>query len=134
MAGYHTVHRTRIYNLLKEHGNRTFSVAEISQYLEDNNEPVNNSTIYRYLGKLVKEEQVNRYTSDNGTVYQFAPAEKNCRNHIHLKCIQCGAVHHLDCGFMEDMQSHIENDHHFTLMCENSILYGLCENCKKREN
>ncbi|MEE1227646.1 MAG: transcriptional repressor [Lachnospiraceae bacterium] len=133
MRNYKTVHRNTIYNLLKANQDRTFTVAQISDYLTQKGESINNSTIYRYLNKLVSEKQLNKYSSKNGTVYQFVGDDSDCHHHIHLKCMRCGAVIHLDCHFMHEMMEHIEKDHSFTLSCENSILYGLCDKCKQEQ-
>ena len=46
------------------------------------------------------------------------------------KCVKCGKIIHLECHFMEEISHHIEESHGFTLQCKNSILYGVCKECK----
>lgn len=37
----------------------------------------------------------------------------------------------LDCGFMDEIAEHIQKDHGFQLQCKNSILYGICKDCRQ---
>ena len=55
---------------------------------------------------------------------------RGCEQHLHLKCVKCGKIIHLECHFMEEISHHIEESHGFTLQCKNSILYGICKECK----
>jgi hypothetical protein len=50
---------------------------------------------------------------------------------IHLKCIKCNKVIHLECGFMEELRTHLAESHHFILQCEGSVLYGICDECSR---
>ena len=43
-----------------------------------------------------------------------------------------GRIIHLECHFMEEISHHIEKSHGFTLQCKNSILYGVCKECKNK--
>ena len=54
---------------------------------------------------------------------------RHCREHLHLKCVQCGRIYHLDCHFMDEVRAHLMAEHGFTLQCEGSVLYGLCRHC-----
>lgn len=38
-----------------------------------------------------------------------------------------------DCDFMKEISEHILSDHGFTLCCKDSILYGVCDECSKKE-
>ena len=45
--------------------------------------------------------------------------------------LRCGALEHLDCGFIRRMEAHIEKEHGFTLDSGRTVLYGLCGRCGK---
>ena len=137
MAGnsYTTASRTKILEYLKKNGDRTVNVNDISNYLKENQSEVNITTIYRYLDKLAKEGTVIKYVAEKGnqTVYQYVEQGHHCDEHLHLKCVKCGCIIHLECDFMREIAEHIKKDHGFELQCKNSIIYGMCSKCQENE-
>lgn len=133
---YQTAGRSRMMEYLAQHKDRLVSAAEVYQYLEAQGGKVNITTVYRNLDKLVREGTVMKYASEKGEKcgYQYVEKHHDCQNHLHLKCTDCGIVRHLDCEFMKDFGAHILKHHGFTLQCQNSMLYGICEDCLKRRN
>ena len=131
-TGYTTSSRTRIRAYLEENANRAVTVHDIARQMERAGTPVNLTTIYRYLDKLTREGTVLKYVAEKGgqTVFQFVEQGHQCQQHLHLKCVRCGAISHLDCGFMDEIVHHIQAEHGFRLQCKNSILYGLCSRCQ----
>lgn len=132
-SGYATASRRKILEFLKSSSDRTVSAADIDSYLKENGSEVNLTTIYRYLDKLTQEGTVIKYAAEKGsqTVYQYVEQGHRCEEHLHLKCVKCGCIIHLECAFMDEISEHILKDHGFTLQCRNSILYGVCEKCRK---
>lgn len=137
MAGnsYTTASRTKILEYLKKNGDRTVNVNDISNYLKENQNEVNITTIYRYLDKLAKEGTVIKYVAEKGNqaVYQYVEQGHHCDEHLHLKCVKCGCIIHLECDFMREIAEHIKKDHGFELQCKNSIIYGMCSKCQENE-
>lgn len=129
---YKTNNRTRIMDFLVENREKTVSVGDIQRHLSESNNPVNVTTIYRYLDKLEKGGDLIKIVSkDNGqSTYQLIERNHKCGEHLHLKCVKCGKLIHLDCGFMDEIAHHIFDDHGFTIQCESSIICGLCNDCK----
>lgn len=130
---YNTKARKYILDFLSIKSDTTVSVADIIEYLKKQAISVNPTTVYRYLNKLSKEQKVIKISAENGqhAAYQLNSEQKSCSEHIHTQCIRCGKLIHLDCHFMNDLKSHLYDDHKFTLKCEGSILYGICEDCGK---
>jgi Fur family ferric uptake transcriptional regulator len=95
----------------------------------------NPTTVYRYLDKLAGEQRIMKYVADKGekAVFQYVDEGRHCREHLHLKCVQCGRIYHLDCHFMDEVRAHLMAEHGFTLQCEGSVLYGLCRHCAQKE-
>lgn len=131
---YATASRKKILEFLQSNHDRTVTAADIDAYLKENNSEVNVTTIYRYLDKLVKEGTVIKYVAEKGsqTTYQYVEQGHHCEEHLHLKCVKCGCIIHLECAFMDEISEHIRKDHGFTLQCKNSILYGMCQECAKQ--
>lgn len=131
--GYATANRKKILDFLKDNQNRTLTVTDIDMYLKSCDSEVNITTIYRYLDKLEKEGTVIKYVAEKGSqaTYQFVGAEHNCEEHLHLQCVKCGQVIHLECHFMHEILEHVEHEHGFVMQCKNSIVYGTCKECRK---
>lgn len=134
MAGnsYTTASRTKILDFLKTNCDRTVNVNDIQQYLIECDHEVNITTIYRYLDKLSHEGTVMKYVAEKGNqaVYQYVELGHHCEEHLHLQCVKCGAIVHLECDFMREIAEHVEKDHGFMIQCKNSIIYGLCQKCR----
>ena len=129
--GYNTAARSRILAILKENHDRTVNANDILKVLKDSGNDVNITTIYRYLDKLTESGEVMKYIAENGTraVYQYVGEAQHCEEHLHLQCIRCGAILHLNCDFMDEISEHVLEEHGFRIQCRNSIIYGLCHNC-----
>ena len=69
----------------------------------------------------------------NQAVYQYVEQGHHCDEHLHLKCVKCGCIIHLECDFMREIAEHIKKDHGFELQCKNSIIYGMCSKCQENE-
>ena len=64
-----------------------------------------------------------KYVADKGekAVFQYVDEGRHCREHLHLKCVRCGRIYHLDCHFMDEVRGHLMAEHGFTLQCEGSV-------------
>lgn len=131
---YNTNSRNLILDYLKSNSDRIVDVSDIHHALSESGYQINITTIYRFLDKLIADGTVLKFVAENGTraVYQFVDKERHCQNHLHLQCIKCGAVTHLDCNFMDEISQHVLNEHGFEIQCKNSIIYGLCQNCRTK--
>lgn len=132
---YKTNSRMKILEFLKENGDRAVSVAQIQAHLDETGVAVNKTTIYRYLDKLEREGTAARFVEENGkkASYQLTNRERRCSEHLHLKCVRCGCIQHLDCGFMDEIEEHIMKEHGFQIQCRNSVIYGICAGCRSRD-
>lgn len=132
---YATASRKKILGFLEENRDRTVTAADIDAYLKEQNSEVNMTTIYRYLDKLTKDGKIIKYVAEKGSqaAYQYVEQGHHCDEHLHLKCVCCGRIIHLECDFMHEISEHIQKDHGFELQCRNSILYGVCKDCRKKD-
>lgn len=132
--GYATASRKKILEYLKNNSSRTVTAADISLYLKEQDSEVNITTIYRYLDKLETDGTVMKYVAEKGSQagYQYVELGHRCEEHLHLKCVVCGGISHLECAFMDEISEHILKDHGFVLQCRNSIIYGTCKACREK--
>ena len=133
-GGYNTRTRQLILDYLINNRQHAVSASNILEHLEAEGASPNPTTVYRYLDKLAGEQRIMKYVADKGekAVFQYVDEERHCREHLHLKCVQCGRIYHLDCHFMDEVRAHLMAEHGFTLQCEGSVLYGLCRHCAQK--
>lgn len=131
--GYNTKTRQLILDYLIANREHAVSAANILEELQRQNAAANPTTVYRYLDKLAGEQRVMKYVADKGekAVYQYVVEDRHCHEHLHLKCVRCGQILHLDCHFMDEVRSHLQTEHGFVLQCESSILNGVCRSCSQ---
>lgn len=128
---YTTKARTIILDFIKNNSSSTVSVADISNHLKKMGCNTNTTTIYRYLEKLCEEKIIIKYPDKSGekSIYQLEDENEGCDEHLHLKCVSCGKLIHMDCGFVDELSEHIKKNHDFNVIYKGNILYGLCEQC-----
>ena len=133
--GYNTKTRQLILDYLIRNRQHAVSASNILEHLEAEGASPNPTTVYRYLDKLAGEQRVMKYVADKGekAVFQYVDEGRHCREHLHLKCVRCGRIYHLDCHFMDEVRAHLMAEHGFTLQCEGSVLYGMCRSCAANE-
>lgn len=129
--GYSTQKRTWIIQYLEQNKDKEVCVNDIHEFLLQNDIQTNVTTIYRYLDRLVEQGTVLK--SVNGiketATFRYIDGEEDCLSHLHLKCVKCGKIQHLDCGFMNEIARHIGFEHGFKIDCKASYLAGVCRNC-----
>ena len=133
---YMTSSRKKIFTYLVEHANTIVSAKNIHTYFEQNGCKINMSTIYRNLDRLEKDGTIIKHMSEDGktAVYQYESHDKHPNEHLHLQCLKCGKIVHLDCKFMNEISEHVSKHHGFDIQCKNSVIYGICKECKDKEN
>jgi Fur family ferric uptake transcriptional regulator len=132
---YKTEGRGRIMDILQRAGGTPLSVPQIEGQLREHGSPLNKTTIYRYLDRLEESGDVVKYTGDDGrkALFQLVDKANRCDQHLHLKCVECGNLIHMDGPPMSALAEKVYTDHGFMIQCRNSVIYGLCRECLKKE-
>ena len=127
MQGYATEQRRLLQLFLECRPDECFSAAEIAEALSDAS--VSLSAVYRNLAYLEKEGVVTRRVREGRreSVYQFVAAP-SCQNCLHLSCVRCGSVRHMQAASLENLVSSA-----FTLDCKKTVLYGVCRDCTEKD-
>ncbi|MEE0062449.1 MAG: transcriptional repressor, partial [Oscillospiraceae bacterium] len=88
------------------------------------------STVYRALDRLVEEGTVRRFAPESGgsAAYQ-AMDPGHCDAHLHLKCVGCGRLIHLDTGVSDALQADLLRAAGFTVDGRSTTIYGTCAAC-----
>ncbi len=128
---YNTKQKQNILDVLKDNSSTSLPSSKILEILNKNNMAVSRATLYRFLDILVSEGIVRKFYSDeiDGFEYQYLSIDKECNEHLHLKCKVCGNIFHLDCEDAMHFINHIKEKHGFLVSAKDTIIYGTCKNC-----
>lgn len=120
---------------LKQNENIHMTAEDIAETLKKNGIAVSVATIYRQLEKLVSSGKVRKYVTspEEPACYQYMN-DRNaaCTKHFHLKCTSCGKLFHVSCPYLDKLENHILAHHGFSVDNTRTVLYGVCENCRKQ--
>lgn len=126
---YKTQGKSKLEEFLSSHPDAHYTVDEVC--IAVNGGLNAKSSIYRNLSALCERGQVRKFKEEGKThsVYQYIGQQSSCRDHFHLKCIECGRLEHLECYMGDDLCRHIGEHHGFSVDSGRSILYGVCVSC-----
>ena len=128
---YHTRQRDAVLRFFMDHEERCFTAREVYEQVE-----AGEATVFRAITALTESGLLRKFTSGSGrsdsATYQYNPCGEHA-DHIHLKCGRCGELIHMDCAFMQEILSHFLNEHGFAVDCGRTVIYGLCEKCRREE-
>ena len=133
---YNTRIKKKILERFADNAEKTYSAKDVHEALLKDGEKVNITTVYRNLDTMTGDGMLIRFKDgvSEKAIYKYSGKQGNCRSHLHMKCVECGEVIHLDCHFMNEIRTHIKSEHGFRLICSSSVIYGVCKNCEKTEN
>ena len=131
---YHTEGREALIEFLSGNPDRQFTVDELYLAVRSTAK-LGKSSVYRQLSELCAGESVRRFYSGGSkrALYQYVGHACNCRQHFHEKCLRCGNLRHLECDDSRLFVEHLLKVHGFSIDCGQSILYGVCADCRAAE-
>ncbi|MBO5295861.1 MAG: transcriptional repressor [Clostridia bacterium] len=131
---YRTDGRGALIEFLSRNPDRQFTAEELC-FAINGNESEGKSSVYRHLTYLCADETVRKFRNEdlNRSVYQYVGKNCDCSRHFHQKCTHCGRICHLDCSDSLDFAAHLLKEHGFLVDCGQSILYGVCADCRTAE-
>lgn len=130
MAEYITEQKKILLEFLEKNHDTAYTVEEISQELKKRGASVGKSTVYRLMTKLVEEKRVKRQLADGSrkAIYRII-LDEHCHNHLHLQCIKCGKVLHLDEETSDKLLDTVKKLNDFSVSEEDTVLMGKCASC-----
>ncbi|MDR2397819.1 MAG: transcriptional repressor [Spirochaetaceae bacterium] len=128
---YTTSQGKQILEYLASLGDTHVTAYEIVRHFAAAEVVIGQTTVYRHLERLAAEGKIRKYLLSDGrsACYQYISGSTDCREHFHLKCEQCGALIHVACTQLDQMQGHLRNKHDFQINLLKTTLYGTCGNC-----
>jgi Fur family ferric uptake transcriptional regulator len=133
-AHYTTEQGKLILDYVASLGDRHVTANQIVRYFENREAGIGQTTVYRHLEKLVDLGKLRKYLlqEGKGACYQYIDPEKECREHFHLKCEECGALIHIDCDLLNEIRRHLLRSHDFQINLLKTTFYGRCKKCLPR--
>ena len=125
---YQTEQRELLHSFFEEHPHEPFTAKEIAARLGDR---ISLSAVYRNLSAMA-EEGVLRCSVKSGSrekLYQFVNGE-TCRACIHLHCLSCGQMYHMNHRTATMVQNRLSQNDDFEVDNAKTVVYGTCKKCK----
>jgi Fur family ferric uptake transcriptional regulator len=115
--------------LSKEHAHLTSH--EVYEHIRSQLPAVNASTVYRSLERLANAGKIS--ISDMGTGSEVFESLIDGMHH-HLVCQNCGKVITIGHEEVKDFFDAIQQKNKFVIQTNHLILFGVCEQCRAKEN
>ncbi|MBQ7500062.1 MAG: transcriptional repressor [Clostridia bacterium] len=127
---YSTSQKALLIDFLMKNKDKAMSAEEIYKGIDGR---IGKSTVYRLLAELSGEGGINRFAKENGrgVLYQYAH-EKKCTGHLHMKCLKCDKIYHMDEKRSESILKTIREDSDFSVSDSSTVLFGVCSDCNKQ--
>lgn len=137
MTGYRTRQREALLDYFCRHRGQAMSAQDLAQAIQDDPTVMpkpGRSTVYRLVQKLADEGLIKRYMQENSRqfVYEMTDRDEHCSEHLHLKCITCEKLIHLDREETNRVKDDVARDG-FQLDSRQTVLFGLCAHCRKEQ-
>ena len=136
MAEYKTEQKKLLIDFLERNSDKSYTVEQIVDGLcgEVGENAPGKSTVYRLMTRLVEEKRVHRFSDEGSRRFLYRiDADDHCRGHLHLKCLQCGKILHLDRDTSSALLERVQSLKGFSIDREETLLFGNCAECKAGE-
>ncbi|MBQ0010185.1 MAG: transcriptional repressor [Ruminococcus sp.] len=126
-----TNQRRVLLGYLESHRDEQLSAKEIAESLKQDG--ISQSAVYRNLSALEADGKVHRFTKggDRESYYQYLDCDE-CHGQLHFSCCGCGHTFHVSEKVADVLSQALSFGEHFSLDKEETVLYGLCGQCKKK--
>ncbi|MBP1535334.1 MAG: transcriptional repressor [Ruminococcus sp.] len=133
MGKYNTLQREELIEFMSKHRASAYTVKEIADLMKQDSsipKPPGESTVYRLIKDLVENGEVKRTVRGNSRtfVYQLTDGE-TCHHHLHMKCVTCGKLYHMDDESSRELVERILKEDSFEID-SSAVLPGKCGGCR----
>lgn len=126
---YKTRQRECILECIRKKADAYITIHQIAAELEQQQQKVGLTTIYRTLDKLEQEKAIAKISIDGvgATCYRYLPQEDDI--FFSMKCERCGNVINVDCAELSQLYRHLSHKHHIFINPGKTMFYGTCDLC-----
>ena len=137
-AQYKTKQMTELLTYLQSVQGSHVTVSDICDYFAARGIAVGTTTVYRHLEKMVHEGIVVKYVVDgtSSACFEYIGEHEEEKNTscYHCKCEKCGKLIHLQCSEVAGLKQHMMEHHGFEMNPLRTVFYGICSECRQKEN
>ena len=126
---YNTKPRQILLEYFRENSDVWISVEQIL----DKSISIKRSTLYRLLSEMIESGVILKEYSDEKACNFYKYNKKECHEHLHLKCIDCGKYVHIEDKETENLITQIGQKNEFMINKGKTVLYGMCEKCRVKK-
>ena len=133
MREYNTEQKKILTSFLRTNHEKAYTIEEIADELKRlfGEAAPGKSTVYRLISHLVEEGQVSRLPKGRGRSFVYQSLECNkCHTHLHMRCVSCGRLFHLDDDLSEELLVKVRELCGFSVNEKDSVLLGSCNSCR----
>lgn len=112
-------------------GPEHFTAQELFEEISEKFPDIGFATVYRFLRKLSEHSFVTEVRM-GGMPARYEWSAKN--HHDHLTCVKCSSIVEFENEKIEELQTKIAEQHGFILTDHVLELYGICPNCRTKNN
>lgn len=135
MAHYSTRARRQITEYLNARPDQGYTAEELAIALQEQygQEAPGKSSVYRLLGQLAQEELLHKYEEEGSKRSYYRAVGSHCHEHLHLKCLDCGKLMHMEEEQSAVLLQEILRKSGFTVDEYRSVLVGRCGCTKEKK-
>lgn len=127
---YKTDGKQAVLDFFQKNSEKAYSCCEA--FLAVSKSGIGKSSVYRIISAFEKDGILKKVHNPSGrdTLYRYA-SEGSCSEHLHLKCLSCGKLIHLDRVTTGAVEESLLSNSGFTLD-ERTPLFGKCKSCSEK--
>lgn len=126
MQRRNTSQRQIVYEALDVLGHAT--TEELIEYIKKNYDQISLATIYRNISILLDEHKIKKVKFQESDVLETIK-----QNHYHFVCKKCGSIYDVDALRSSKIVEKLKESSGYEILECDISLYGICEECKKKE-
>lgn len=110
------------------------NVDELYRIAKSKSEGIGIATVYRNIKYLLEQDIIKKVELPNSLpCYEIKVSDEE-HSHHHLICRECHKIIDFEDDLLESVEDAIENSRNFKITDHKVIFYGICENCKIKDN
>ena len=128
MAHYQTKSRRMILELMDRNPDQAYTADALAEALiaQFGADAPGKSTVYRLVSKMAEEQLLHKSEDTNTRSALYRKAGEHCHEHLHLKCLDCGRLMHMEEQQSAALLKEIFKQNGFTVDEYHSVLFGRC--------
>lgn len=131
---YNTKQRQTVLDFVKKTKGTHFSVDDIYVRIKEAGLSMGKATVYRHINDLEEDAVIKKYSSEFGKSACFEYIEEAGKPIYHFKCATCQNLIHVNCLSLDDVKTHLLEEHGFAIDSSKLFFVGECRDCRENKN